>query len=161
MASLSPYDLSKVVHLLLSVVHASELPPEPHERSRAIELARSWAPDQSTASIEAIVDTAYVAARKGIDVEAFARDVAVIIGHEGTLRLLSNLGQIAQADGHLELREARVIGRIRAILHRHDTPTDESQARKPLSRAAPLSAEDIKWSRSLPGRGLGSAGLGV
>ncbi len=66
------------------------------------------------------MDTAYVAARSGIDVEQVSREVAGVIGHEGILRLLSNLGQIAQADGHLELREARMIGRIRAALHRAD-----------------------------------------
>ena len=132
-ASLSPYDLAKVVHLLLAVAGASDHPPEAHERQRAIELARGWSPDLDTGSVEAIVDTAYVAGRGGIHLEVVACDVARVIGPEGTLRLLSNLGRIAQADGHLELREAMVIARIRAVLHGFDEPGPESAVKRPGS----------------------------
>ncbi len=63
-----------------------------------------------------------------------AREIAGVIGHDGILRLLSNLGQIAQADGHLELREALVISRIRAALHDLDEPPAEDARPRPFPR---------------------------
>lgn len=90
--------------------------PEPHERQRAIELARRWAPEAEAPYVSAMVDTAYVAVRSGVDVEAIAEELCEKLSREACLRLVSDLGRIAQADGHLSLHEAQMIARVRAAI---------------------------------------------
>lgn len=114
--SLPTSDLARVVQLFIAVTDSAGRLPEAHERHRAIDLARRWAPGETPERVAAIVDTAYVAARGGVDVERVAREVCEDISHEDCLRLLSDLGRIAQADGHLSVHEARVIARIRAAV---------------------------------------------
>lgn len=104
-----------MVHLYLAVVDTTSRVHDPDERRVAIDLARRWAADDSE-DIEAIVDTAYVAARSGLDVERIAGDLRQALSSDDCKRLLADLGRIAQADGHLTVREAQAIGTIRAAL---------------------------------------------
>lgn len=113
-----PSLLLQVVHLYLAVVDAGDRPVELHERSRAISLARQWAPDDDADAVEAVVDTAYVAVRAGTDVEKIAREVVRRLQPADCLRLLADLGRMAKADGHLSLHEARTIAAIRAAFAR-------------------------------------------
>ena len=155
--SLSPYDLSKVVHLLLAVANASMRPPEPHERQRAIEIARCWSPEQSAESVVAIVDTAYVAARSGVDVEEVASEIADVINHQEMLRLLADLGQMAQADGHLEIREALVITQVRTVLHRAEKAVDEAAPERSPARSS--SPKPNARQKGIPGPGTNGLGI--
>ena len=118
--------LTQVVHLYLAVADTDSGEQEPHERQLAIDLMRRWEPGFDAKAIEAIVDTAYVAARSGYEVERIVKELREALSFEDRNRLLADLGRIARADGHLTLREAEVIGQIRAAFRRggepHPTP---------------------------------------
>ena len=108
--------LTQVVHLYLAVADTVSRTHDPNERQVAIDLAHRWAPNDCAENIEAVVDTAYVAARFGLDVERIASELRKTLSYDDCVRLLADLGRIAQADGHLTVREAQVIARIRAVL---------------------------------------------
>lgn len=112
--------LPSLVLLYLAVARADADVLDAHERDLALQLALKWAPGVALADVEATVDTACLAARSGLglDVEALAEEVRAILPHEAQLRLLSDLGLMARADGHLTQREAEVIGRARSLLDR-------------------------------------------
>ena len=114
--------LTQVVHLYLSVADTDSGEHEPHERQLAIDLVRRWDPRFDTEAIAAIVDTAYVAARSGYEVERIVKELREALSFEDRNRLLADLGRIARADGHLTLREAEVIGQIRAAFRRGGEP---------------------------------------
>lgn len=108
--------LTQVVHLYLAVAHTEFGAHEPHERQLAVQLSQQWAPRCAQAEIEAVVDTAYVAARSGFSegFEAIAEDLCRELPPTLCTRLLTDLGLMARADGHVTLQEARVISLVRA-----------------------------------------------
>ena len=126
--------LRQVVHLFLAVVDTDLGKREPHERALAIELSQQWAPQCDRVTIEAVVDTAYVATRSGCDIDAIARELRESLSVADRNRLLADLGRIAQADGHLTLREASVIRRIRAAFgSAQNSPPPQAPDSPPLT----------------------------
>ena len=120
--------LTQVVHLYLAVADTDSGDHEPHERQLAIDLMRRWEPQCDTEAIAAIVDTAYVAARSGYEVERIVSDLRDTLSFEDRNRLIADLGRIARADGHLTLREAEVIGQIRAAFRSPGKPATVPEA---------------------------------
>lgn len=120
--------LTQVVHLYLAVADTDSGEHEPHERQLAIELMRRWEPQCDAAAIEAIVDTAYVAARSGRDVERIVSELRETLSFEDRNRLLTDLGRIARADGHLTLREAEVIGQVRSAFRNNGSTQPPPEA---------------------------------
>ena len=118
--TVSRQQLPNIVLLYLSVARAGEGGVDVHEREMAIRLAQQWAPLVPTAEIEALVDTARVAIRSGgeLDVAALAEELYQDLPPGAGLRLLSDLGLIARADGHLTHDEAAAISRARSVLNR-------------------------------------------
>ena len=118
--TVSRQQLPNIVLLYLSVARADENGLDVHEREMAVELARQWAPSVPVAEVEAVVDTARVAVRSGsdLDVAALAEELYRDLPPGSGLRLLSDLGLIARADGHLTRDEATAIGRARSVLFR-------------------------------------------
>lgn len=122
--TVSRQQLPNIVLLYLSVAKADGSSLDAHEREMAVRLAQQWAPGVPTAEIEAVVDTARVAVRSGddLDVGALADELYRDLPPGSGLRLLSDLGLIARADGHLTHDEATAIGRARSALLRHSVP---------------------------------------
>ncbi len=118
--TLSPQQLPNLVLLYLTVARADAEALDVHERELALQLACQWAPEADVADVKAMVDTACLAARSGIgqDVEALVEELCGALGADARLRLLSDLGLMARADGHLTQPEAEVISRARSILYR-------------------------------------------
>lgn len=112
--------LPALVLLYLTVARADAEALDVHEREFALQLACQWAPDVDAADVKAMVDTACLAARSGLgqDVEALVEELCESLDADARLRLLSDLGLMARADGHLTQAEAEVIGRARSILYR-------------------------------------------
>ena len=115
-AFLSPSRLHQVIDLYLAVAYAEELPPSKSDRQRALALARRWAPQEPPTSVEAMVDTAYVAARARRDVVHIARELQTALLPGDCRRLLADIGRTAQISGHLSIRGARVISVIRMAM---------------------------------------------
>lgn len=116
-----PY-LHQIVLLYLSVLD-EKTGVDPSERALVVELTQRWVPDSAAAEVEAVVDTAALAVRSGLrlEPEATARDLCDSLPPGGCQRLLSDLGAIARADGHLTQHEAQTIGLIRASLAKRST----------------------------------------
>lgn len=112
----TPQAVHDVVLLYLAVIDAEARAPQ--ERQMAIDLARQWAPHQPAEDIEAIVDTAYAAARSGhaIELEALAASLGKQLPGSACKKLLSDLGLIARADGRLTQSEAEAIAIARPLL---------------------------------------------
>ena len=110
--------LTQVIHLYLAVARAEDGDQDPHERQLAVLLSQQWVPRCDPSEIEAIVDTAYVAARAGFneEFESIARELRDELSPSLCTRLLTDLGLMARADGHLTVEEARVIGAVRAAI---------------------------------------------
>ena len=113
--------LHNVVSLYLSVLDAEVRGCAPRERQLAIDLTRKWVPEVSDAVIGATVDTASHAARSGhrLDAEAVAAELCAALPPAGRRRLVSDLGLLARADGHLTQREAEAIALARCLLLTH------------------------------------------
>ena len=116
----SPLQLHNVILLYLSVIDTETWRWEPRERQLAIHLARKWAP--AIPDIEAVVDTAFLAVRSGLrfDPEAVAGDLCASFCHDARLQLISDLGLLARAGGHLTRREAEAIALARCLLLSQD-----------------------------------------
>lgn len=112
--------LTQVVHLYLAVADTRHEDLEPHERQLAIFLSRRWEPTFDLDAVEAVLDTAYAAARSGLNpsVDEIASELSHTLPPEGGRRLLKDLGLMARADGHLTRQEAEVIGQVRSALMR-------------------------------------------
>ncbi len=112
-----PDHLHQLVHLYLAMGHGSGRDLDPHERQTAIVLLRRWLPTIDEDAAKALVDTAHAATRSGVsrDVEAIARDLRPWLSPALRQRVVSDLGQLARADGHLSMDEARKIRRVRAV----------------------------------------------
>lgn len=113
--------LHNVVSFYLSVLDAEAQGCAPNERQLAIDLTRRWMPDVSAAAASALVDTATHAARSGhrLDAEAVAAELCAALPPAGRRRLVSDLGVLARADGHLTHREAEAIALARCLLLSH------------------------------------------
>ena len=112
-APILPEHLSQLLQLYMAVGYEDDPDLDPHERQTAVALLRRWMPGVDEAAAEAVVDTARTASRSGVDVDALARDLRQALTPAARRRVVSDLGQIARADGHLSVREARAIQRIR------------------------------------------------
>lgn len=110
--------LHNVVSFYLSVLDAEAEGCDPRERQLTIDLVRRWVPGTSTAEVGAMVDTASHAARSGVhlDAEAVAAALCEALPLAGRRRLLSDLGLLARADGHLMQRKAEAIATARSLL---------------------------------------------
>lgn len=108
--------LTRVVHLYLAVCETSSGDQDLHKRQLTVQLSQQWAPECEREEIEAVVDTAFLAARSGFSgtVEAVAKALCDELPSEMCTRLLTDLGLIACADGHLTYEEARIIGLVRS-----------------------------------------------
>ncbi len=117
-ASTHAPQLSKVIQLFIAVAQKDRDGYEPHERQATVQLSQQWAPGFDRSTIEAMVDTAYVAARSGFGkrTEDIAAELRAKLSAELRTRLIRDLGLIASADGHLTLDEARLIGSLRSAL---------------------------------------------
>ncbi len=87
-----------------------------HERAAAAALLQRWDSALDAEAARAVVDTACVATRSGLaaDVDTLAKELGSSLSPEWRRRVLSDLGRLAQADGHVTVGEAHVIGRVRA-----------------------------------------------
>lgn len=90
---------------------------DPAERDLVIRLAQRWATDTARTDIEAVVETAALAIRSGLHrtPKALARDLCETL-QDDCKRLLSDLGALARADGHLTQHEAETISLVRTVL---------------------------------------------
>lgn len=106
-----------LVRLYLAVVYGLERELHPHEREAVAGLLCRWQPTLTVEAAEAVVDTAHVACRSdpGLDVGALARRIGTVLSPAMRRRVLSDLGRVATADGHVTLSEASAIARVRAV----------------------------------------------
>lgn len=109
--------LHHLVLLYLSVAYETDQHFDPLERQAVIQLAAQWVPSLSPEQIEEVVDAAFSAARSGhgVEVEELAGEVGHMLTPEQRRRVLTDLGQIARADGYLTTDEASTISRIRTL----------------------------------------------
>lgn len=116
--TLSAVDLHRLVLLYLAVAYEADDHFDPAEHQTVLRILRRWMPGMTVAEANSVVDTALKALRSGMteDPETLARAVGTNLTPELRRRVLSNLGQVARADGYLSVSEARVIRRVRAAL---------------------------------------------
>ena len=109
--------LHHLVLLYLSVAYEADQHFDPLERQAVIQLASQWVPSLSPKRIEEVVDAAFSAARSGhaMEVDQLARELGTMLTPEQRRHVLTDLGQIARADGYLTAGEASTISRIRAL----------------------------------------------
>lgn len=112
-----PDHLHRLVLLYLAMGYGADHDFDPHERQTAIALLRRWMPEVDEDAAEAIVDTARTATRSGVsaDIEALARDLRPWLSPALRQRVMSDLGRLARADGHLSVNEATLIRRVRSV----------------------------------------------
>ena len=118
----SAVDLHRLVLLYLSVAYETDDHFDPTEHRTVLRILRRWRPEMTLTEANSLVDTAFKALRGGTaeDPETLARAVGSNLTPEQRRRVVTNLGQIARADGFLSVSEARVIRRIRAALETID-----------------------------------------
>jgi uncharacterized tellurite resistance protein B-like protein len=116
--SLSSVDLHRLVLLYLAVAYEADDHFDPAEHKTVLRLLRRWMPEMTVDEANGVVDTALKALRSGMTEgpETLARAVGTNLTPELRRRVLSNLGQVARADGYLSINEAHVIRRVRAAL---------------------------------------------
>lgn len=109
-----PRYLHDIILLYLAVLDA-RAGRDIYEQDLVARLAHRWAPDLPVADIEAVVETAYLAVHSGLrlDAQVLARDLCDELPEGECQRLLSDLGALARADGHLTQHEARTISLVR------------------------------------------------
>ena len=112
-----PDHLHRLVQLYLAMGHQTHHDLDPHERETAVMLLRRWMPTVDTDAAAAVVDTVHMATRSGVsgDIESIARDLHPVLSPEVRQRVVSDLGQLARADGHLSMNEAHMIRRVRSV----------------------------------------------
>ena len=120
---LSTDDLHHLVLLYLSVAYEADHHFDPAERHTILLLIHQWRPALAPAEANGIVDTALTALQSGMTAppETLARAVAAMLAPELRRRVLTDLGQVARADGFLSVQEARIIRRVRTALESADT----------------------------------------
>lgn len=116
--SLDAVDLNRLVLLYLAVAYEADDHFDPAEHQTVLRILRRWMPSLTVSEANSIVDTALKALRGGMteDPETLARAIGTNLTPELRRTVLSNLGQVARADGYLSVNEARVIRRVRAAL---------------------------------------------
>lgn len=109
--------LHRLVLLYLYVAYQADHHFDPRERQAVIELATRWAPDVEADEVAKVVDAAFKATRSGgsAEVDTLAQEVGLELTPDERLRVLTDLGQIARADGYLSTGEAGIISRVRSI----------------------------------------------
>ena len=113
---MNPDQLHRLVLLYLSVAYRTDHHFDPLERQTTIQLARQWAKGLEAEYIDEVVDTAFAASRDELgEVAALARELGQELTREQRRHVLTDLGQIARADGYLSTNEAITISRIREI----------------------------------------------
>ena len=128
--ALATDDLYLLVLLYLSVAYESDHDFDPAEHHAILGLLRRWMPDLAKSETGRIVDTAYNAVRSGMgpDLESLARSLGAKLSASRRRRVLTDLGQIARADGFLSVEEASIIRRVRASLGPEPKrPTEEPE----------------------------------
>jgi len=116
--SLSSVDLHRLVLLYLAVAYETDDHFDPSEHQTVLRILRRWVPSMTVAEANTVVDTALKALRSGMTEgpETLARAMGTNLTPQMRRTVLSNLGQVARADGYLSVNEARVIRRVRAAL---------------------------------------------
>lgn len=116
--TLSAVDLHRLVLLYLAVAYEADDNFEPAEHQTVLRILRRWMPGMTVAEANGVVDTALKALRGGMteSPETLARAVGTNLTPALRRLVLSNLGQVARADGYLSVDEARVIRRVRVAL---------------------------------------------
>lgn len=109
--------LYPLVLLYLAVAYEPDQTLDPRERQEAIRLAGQWVSGLEPERTHEVVDAAITATRSGHrpELETLARELGEALGPDHRRRVLTDLGQIARADGYLSTGEAGLISRIRAI----------------------------------------------
>ncbi|MEP0546454.1 MAG: TerB family tellurite resistance protein [Rhodothermales bacterium] len=127
-APIAADDLHTLVLLYLSVAYESDRNFDPAEHHIVLRLLRWWMPDLTTSDAEAIVDTAHKAVRSGMSdsPDVLARTMGAALSPKLRRRVLSDLGQIAQADGFLSVEEASTIRRIRTAFDMDEANGEDS-----------------------------------
>ena len=112
-----PDHLHQLILLYMAMGYGSDHDLDPHERQTAVALLRRWMPEVDEDAAEAIVDTARTATRSGVsaDIESLARDLRPRLSPTLRQRVMSDLGRLARADGHLSVNEATMIRRVRSV----------------------------------------------
>lgn len=115
---LSAVDLRRLVLLYLSVAYETDKNFVSTEHDTILRIVHRWVPSMTMDEIDGVVDAAHEAIRSGTaeTPETLARAVGTNLSPAMRRRVLSNLGQVARADGYLSISEARVIRRVRAAL---------------------------------------------
>ena len=108
--------LHALVLLYLAVANGDDIVDE-HERSVAVAFLLRWEEGLDLEAAQAVVDTAWMATRSGLaaDAETLARSLRPTLSPARRRLVLSDLGRLAQADGHVSIGEAHVIGQIRSV----------------------------------------------
>ena len=119
---LSTVDLQRLVLLYLSLAYETDKSFDPAEHNTILRIVHRWMPEMTIAELNEVVETAHNALRGGMaeKPETLARAVGTNLSLEMRRRVLTNLGQVARADGYLSINEARVIRRVRAALETLD-----------------------------------------
>lgn len=114
---MNPDQLHRLVLLYLSVAYETDHHFDPLERQAVIQLAMRWAGDLDAEHVAEIVDTAFTITRSGHadEVDQLAREIGAELMPEQRRHVLTDLGQIARADGYLSAGEASMISRIRTL----------------------------------------------
>ncbi len=112
-AALHTRHIHTLVLLYLAVAYGADTVFDPAERRAVIDLVRRWFTYLEPATVEGIVDTAFIAARANPDLEALTAELGDALTPALRHRVLADLGVIARADGSLSVDEAQVIARIR------------------------------------------------
>ena len=105
-----------LAQLYLCVGYGADQNFQPEEHEAAVTLLAEWFPDLEPGDADAIVRAAWVATRSGLAAppEEIAHRLASSLDSERRRHVLSDLGRVARADGHLSESEASVIARVRA-----------------------------------------------
>lgn len=111
-------DLHNLVLLYLAVAYEADNNFDPAEHHTILRLLRRWMPGLPPADADAVLNTAFSALRSGmtLDLESLAQAVGAVLSARLRRRVLTDLGQIARADGFLSVQEASTIRRVRAAL---------------------------------------------
>lgn len=119
---LSSLDLQRLVLLYLTVAYETDGNFDPAEHNTILRIVHRWVPAMSMDEVNSVVDAAFKTLDGGTtdSPETLARAVGTNLSPEMRRRVLSNLGQVARADGYLSISEARVIRRVRAALETVD-----------------------------------------
>jgi len=118
-ASIHPDDLHRLVLLYLALAYGTDHDLHPAEHDAMVRLLCRWSPETDVERIRAIVEAAFAAVRSGSyeSAEALAMALRPSLVPDLRRQVLTDLGVLAKADGWLSIREAALIGQVRALWH--------------------------------------------